>query len=75
MNELYESILESIRNGNWSQAALMMVDGYVRPAELVDYIDDCRFEEGPDRYEWFTLGHAVSITEMYHQAVSEQLAA
>ena len=65
-----DEILDSIYNGNWTQAAKMMWDKFISPNALIDYINDYRFEQCAEAYEWFDLSSAVSITELYHQRVA-----
>ena len=70
-NNLYEcvedDILNTIMNGNWTDAAQMMHENYISPNGLVDYINDYRYEEFDEAYEFFTLDSAVAITELYHR--------
>ena len=65
-----DDILDSIYNGNWTEAAKMMWDKFVSPNALVDYVSDYRFEQYDEAYEWFDLSSAVCITELYHQRVA-----
>ena len=66
---IYESaeddILDSIYNGNWSQAAEQMLEVHITPSGLVDYISDYRFEQYEEAYEFFDLSSAVCITQLY----------
>ena len=62
-----DDILDSIYNGNWSYAVEQMHDMNIYPDGLIDYIEDYRFEVNPDAYDWFTLEHAVNITQLYYQ--------
>ena len=68
---VYESveddILDSIRNGNWTDAAKQMLESHITPNALIDYINDYRFEHYEEAYEWFDLSSAVSIAELYHE--------
>ena len=68
---VYESveddILDSIRNGNWTDAAKQMLESHITPNALIDYINDYRFEHYEEAYGWFDLSSAVSITELYHE--------
>ncbi len=70
-NNLYEcvedDILDTINNGNWTDAAKQMHENYITPNALVDYINDYRYEQYDEAYEFFTLDSAVSITELYHR--------
>ncbi len=65
---IYESveddILDSIHNGNWTEASKMMWSKFISPNALIDYINDYRFEQYDEAYEWFNLSSAVSITEL-----------
>ena len=74
-NSLYlcaeDDVLDSIMNGNWTQAVEQMLEVYITPNGLVDYINDYRFEEYEDAYEFFDLSSAVSITELYNQMRKE----
>ncbi len=74
-NSLFESaeddILDSIMNGNWTQAVKQMLENYITPHGLVDYVNDYRFEEFDEAYEFFNLESAVSITELYNQMRKE----
>ena len=69
--KVYESveddILDSIFNGNWTQGAKQMVRNHVSPNALVDYIEDYRFENIQEAYDWFDLSSAVAITQLYQQ--------
>lgn len=73
-NNLFEciedDILDSIMNGNWTDAAKQMYDNHITPHALVDYVQDYRFEQYDDAYEHFDLDSAVSITELYYQVRS-----
>lgn len=62
-----DDILDSIMNGNWSQAVEQMQEHYITPHGLIDYINDYRFEQYDEAYEFFDLDSAVSITELYYQ--------
>lgn len=62
-----DDILDSIMNGNWTDAAKQMHDEYITPHGLVDYVNDYRFEVFDEAYAFFTLESAVSITELYNQ--------
>ena len=62
-----DEILDSIYNGNWTQAAHQMLELYVTPSALVDYIEDYRFENYAEAYEFFDLSSAVCITQLYEQ--------
>lgn len=62
-----DDILDSIMNGNWTDAAKQMHEEYITPNGLVDYINDYRFEEYDEAYEWFNLDSAVAITELYYR--------
>ena len=62
-----DDILDTILNGNWTDASKQMHEMYITPHGLVDYINDYRFEEYEEAYDWFTLESAVSITELYNQ--------
>jgi len=68
---VYESIeddiLNSIYNGNWTDGAKQMVKNYITPNALIDYIDNYRFENIQEAYEWFDLSSAVAITQLYEQ--------
>ncbi len=66
-----DDILDSIMNGNWSQAAEQMHELYISPHGLVDYVNDYRFEAYDEAYEFFDLESAVSITELYSQVKKE----
>ncbi len=74
-NNLYESaeddILDSIMNGNWTQAVEQMFENHIHPHGLVDYVEDYRFEQYDEAYEFFNLESAVSITELYNQMRKE----
>ena len=74
-NSLFESaeddILDSIMNGNWTQGVEQMFDNYITPHGLVDYVNDYRFEQFDEAYEFFNLESAVSITELYSQMRKE----
>ena len=63
-----DEILDSIYNGNWTQAAHQMLELYVTPNGLVDYIEDYRFENCAEAYEFFDLSSAVCITQLYEEA-------
>ena len=62
-----DDILDTIMNGNWTQAVEQMLENYITPHGLVDYVNDYRFEEFEDAYRFFNLESAVSITELYSQ--------
>jgi hypothetical protein len=74
-NNLFESaeddILDTIMNGNWTDAAKQMHENYITPHGLVDYVNDYRYEEFDSAYEFFDLESAVSITELYNQMRKE----
>ena len=74
-NNLYESaeddILDSIMNGNWTQAVEQMFENHIHPHGLVDYVNDYRYEQYDEAYEFFNLESAVSITELYNQMRQE----
>jgi len=69
--KVYESIeddiLDSIFNGNWTDGAKQMVENNITPNALIDYINDYRFENIQEAYEWFDLSSAVAITQLYEQ--------
>jgi type I site-specific restriction-modification system R (restriction) subunit len=69
-----EDILNSIYNGNWTDAVEQMLESNITPNSLVDYIEDYRFEVCPGSYEWFTLEHAVSLTSLYGEVRSREAA-
>ena len=60
-----DDILDSICNGNWTQAAKMMLDKFITPNVLVDYVSDYRYEQYEEAYEFFDLSSAVCITQLY----------
>ena len=60
-----DDILDSILNGNWTQAVEQMFENYISPHGLVDYVSDYRFEVSDESYEFFDMESAVSITELY----------
>ena len=62
-----DDILDTICNGNWTQAVEQMLENYITPHGLVDYVNDYRFEEFEDAYGFFNLESAVSISELYSQ--------
>ena len=70
--KVYESveddILDTIFNGNWTDGAKQMVQNHITPNALVDYIENYRFENIQEAYEWFDLSSAVAITQLYLQA-------
>jgi hypothetical protein len=70
-NNLYEcvedDILDTINNGNWSDAAKQMHDNYITPHGLIDYVDDYRYEQFDEAYDFFDLGSAATITELYYK--------
>ena len=66
-----DDILDSIMNGNWTQAVEQMFWNHIHPHGLVDYVNDYRFEVYDEAYEWFDLESAVSITELYNQMRKE----
>ena len=69
--KVYESveddILDSIYNGNWTQGAEQMLQNHITPNALVDYINDYRFENSQEAYDWFDLSYAVTIAQLYQQ--------
>lgn len=62
-----DDILDSIRYGNWNDAAKVMHENYITPHALIDYIEDYRYEVYDDAYEWFDLSSAATITELYYR--------
>ena len=62
-----DDILDSIKNGNWTDAAKQMIKDCITPHALIDYINDYRYEQYEEAYDWFDLESAVSITELYHE--------
>ena len=62
-----DDILDTIMNGNWTQAVEQMLENYITPHGLVDYVQDYRYEEFEEAYEFFNLESAVSITDLYSQ--------
>jgi hypothetical protein len=70
-SRVYESveddILESIRNDKCKDGAKQMLENNITPHGLIDYVNDYRFEQNEDAYEWFDLSSAVAITELYHE--------
>lgn len=60
-------ILDSIYNGNWTEAAKMMLDKFISPSTLVEYIEDYRYTEYEEAYEFFDLSSAVVITQLYEE--------
>ena len=62
-----DDILDSIRNGNWSDGAKQMLEQNITPNALIDYINNYREEHDEKSYEWFDLSSAVSIAELYHE--------
>ena len=62
-----DDILDSIYNGNWTDAAQQMLELNVSPNALTDYIEDYRFENCAEAYEFFDLSSAVCITQLYEQ--------
>ncbi len=66
-----DDILDSIYNGNWSQAVEMMQDtdtGYMFPSQIADYIEDQRFEIDDSMYEWFDLGSMSALCDTFYSA-------
>ena len=70
-NNLYEcaedDILDTINNGNWTDAAKQMHENYITPHGLVDYVNDYRYEQYDEAYEHFDLSSAATITELYYR--------
>ena len=62
-----DDILDSIMNGNWTQAVEQMFENHIHPHGLVDYVNDYRFEQYDEAYEFFNLESAMCITELYSQ--------
>ena len=62
-----DDILDTIMNGNWSDAVEQMLESNVTPSGLVDYIEEYREELGAEYYNWFTLDSAVAITELFYR--------
>lgn len=62
-----DDIIDSIYNGNWSDAAKQMIEVHIPPSVLVDYITDYRYEQYEEAYAWFDLSSAVAITQLYEE--------
>lgn len=62
-----DDILDTIMNGNWTDAANQMHEGYITPHGLIDYVNDYRYEQYEEAYEWFDLSSAATITELYYR--------
>ena len=62
-------VLDSIRNGNWSDAVEQMMDsdsGYMFPSQVADYIEDQRFEVDESMFEWFDLGSMSALCDTFY---------
>ena len=70
-----DDILDTICNGNWNDGAKQMLEQHVTPDSLVDYINDFRYEQYEEAYEWFDLSSAVAITDVYHMVKKMEVAA
>lgn len=66
-----DDILDTIRNGNWTNAVEQMMDtntGYMFPSQIADYISDERFCGDPDAFEWFDLGSMSALCDVFYSA-------
>ena len=70
-----DDILDTICNGNLNDGAKQMLEQHVTPDSLVDYINDFRYEQYEEAYEWFDLSSAVAITDVYHMVKKMEVAA
>jgi len=64
-----DDILDSIYNGNWSDAVEQMMDtdtGYMFPSQIADYIEDQRFEVDESCFEWFNLGSMSALCDTFY---------
>ena len=66
-------VLDSIMNGNWNDAVEMMQDidsgyGYMFPSQIADYIEDRRYEEGEELFEFFDLGSMSALCDVFYTA-------
>ena len=62
-----DDILDSIMNGNWTDAAEQMKENYITPHGLVDFVNDYRYEQYEEAYEFFDLSSVATITELYYR--------
>ena len=70
-----DDILDTIYNGNWTDAVEQMMDtstGYMFPSQIADYIEDVRFEEDPDTFGWFELSHMSALCDVFYSARETQ---
>ena len=63
-----DDVLNTICSGNWNDGAKQMLEHHITPDSLVDYINDYRYEQYEEAFEWFNLSSAVAITDVYHMA-------
>lgn len=59
-------IIEQFYNGNWNDGVKSMLDVYVTPNNLVDYIECIREEMGSDVYSFMDNSSFVTITQIYY---------
>ncbi len=63
-----DDILDDLYNGNWTDGANKMLENYITPNNLIDWLEEQREELGEEYHSHFDLGSAVSITELYNRA-------
>ena len=70
-------ILDSIRNGNWTDAVEQMQDtdeGYLFPSAISDYIENYRYEMSEEAYSWFDLGSMSGLCSVFYDARAKEVA-
>jgi len=61
IENVYQDILDSLVNGNWNEGGKLMLEEYITPNELVDYINDYNEEMGYNMYQWFDMHSVIGI--------------
>jgi len=62
-------ILDTIYNGNWTCAVKQMQDtnqGYMFPSQIADYIEDYRYENDSEAFEWFNLSSMSALCDCFY---------
>jgi len=61
IEDVYQDILDSLVNGNWNEGGKLMLEEYITPTELVNYIEDYNEEVGYNMYQWFDMHSVIGL--------------